>query len=229
MFISISCLQGYKLYEQLCWLYALISWQHWHPRKELLFRRTFVGLHRKEVPPAPPSRGQGQNVSRGGAHVSALKAEKQKEKCWKNKLFSQSNIQDVYRSRGFWTPWVDQSIVCLYSVKNYSTKDWRSRIKYLNKWIILRPKILSVSRFRKLEFLIKRNHTWCTFLFLFFSLISVFLLTKTSLQHRCIASLSESLSLKNLIMFGLCNIPFKDSRCLNRTDRARLNQRTPPA
>lgn len=79
--------------------------------------KNFRGSPQEGSSPAPPSRGQGQNVSRGGAHVSALKAEKQKEKCWKNKLLSQSNIQDVYRSRGFWTPWVDQSNVCLYSVK----------------------------------------------------------------------------------------------------------------
>jgi len=48
---------------------------------KLLFQRTFVGLHREEIHPTPPSRGQGRNMSRGGAHVLTLTAENKKKKC----------------------------------------------------------------------------------------------------------------------------------------------------
>jgi len=60
---------------------------------KLLFQRTFVGLHREEIHPTPPSRGQGRNMSRGGAHVLTLTAENKKKEMLKK--FAFSNIQDT--------------------------------------------------------------------------------------------------------------------------------------
>ncbi len=132
----ISCFRGYKLYEQLCLLHALTSWQHWHPRKE----PSWVSTGRKFTPLHPV--GVRARTCQGVVHTSQH-SRKQKDKCWKNKLFSQSNIQDVFRSRGFWTPWVDQSYDCLYSGKmsiiyylfcfNLSTKDWYIIYIYIYK------------------------------------------------------------------------------------------------
>lgn len=52
-----------------------------------------MGLHRKEVHPAPPGRGQGQNVSRGGAHASALTAENKKRNVEKISFFLKATFR----------------------------------------------------------------------------------------------------------------------------------------
>lgn len=88
---------------------------------------------------SPRSTRQGSRAERVKGWCTRLSTDsrKQKEKCWKNKPFSQSNIQDVYRSRGFWMPrvmsaciqWTQEKCQSNFCFNLTTIKDWRLQWK----------------------------------------------------------------------------------------------------